>query len=99
MSRARSARWLPSSAALLEVAHVVGDARDAQEAALLVEDALNDLGHGAEPLGEEVLEMAGSMSPERVPMTRPSSGVRPMVVSTDLPLSMPPPSSRCPGGR
>ena len=28
---------------------------------------------------------AGSMSPERVPIIRPSSGVRPMVVSTDCP--------------
>ena len=30
---------------------------------------------------------AGSMSPERVPMTRPSRGVMPMEVSTTLPFS------------
>src|SRR5699024_11349439 len=30
--------------------------------------------------------IAGSISPERVPMTRPSSGVRPIEVSTHLPL-------------
>ena len=30
----------------------------------------------------------GSMSPERVPMTRPSSGVRPIEVSTDSPPSI-----------
>ena len=30
--------------------------------------------------------MAGSMDPQRVPMTRPSSGVRPMLVSRHLPF-------------
>ena len=29
--------------------------------------------------------MAGSMEPERVPIMRPSSGVKPMVVSMDFP--------------
>jgi hypothetical protein len=32
--------------------------------------------------------MAGSMSPERVPITRPSSGVMPIEVSTELPARM-----------
>ncbi len=32
--------------------------------------------------------MAGSMSPLRVPITRPSSGVKPIEVSMDLPCSM-----------
>jgi hypothetical protein len=32
--------------------------------------------------------MDGSRSPERVPITRPSSGVKPMDVSTDCPLRM-----------
>ena len=32
--------------------------------------------------------MEGSISPERVPITKPSSGVNPMAVSTDLPLSI-----------
>ncbi|MNE22021.1 hypothetical protein D3C80_1152090 [compost metagenome] len=31
---------------------------------------------------------AGSMSPERVPIASPSSGVRPMEVSTDSPFLM-----------
>ena len=31
---------------------------------------------------------AGSMSPQRVPITRPSSGVKPIEVSTDRPCSM-----------
>ena len=31
--------------------------------------------------------MEGSTEPERVPMIRPSRGVKPMVVSTDLPPS------------
>ena len=31
--------------------------------------------------------IAGSMLPERVPITTPSSGVRPMVVSTHLPFT------------
>ena len=31
--------------------------------------------------------MAGSMSPERVPITRPSSGVKPIEVSTERPFS------------
>ncbi len=29
--------------------------------------------------------MAGSMLPQRVPIARPSSGVKPMLVSTDFP--------------
>jgi len=32
--------------------------------------------------------MAGSMSPLRVPITRPSSGVKPIEVSIDFPCSM-----------
>jgi hypothetical protein len=32
--------------------------------------------------------IAGSMSPERVPITSPSSGVRPIEVSTDRPFSI-----------
>ena len=32
--------------------------------------------------------IAGSMSPERVPMTMPSTGVRPMLVSTTRPPRM-----------
>ena len=31
--------------------------------------------------------IAGSISPERVPIISPSSGVSPILVSTDLPLS------------
>ena len=31
-------------------------------------------------------KMLGSTSPERVPITKPSKGVRPMLVSMDLPL-------------
>ena len=40
-------------------------------------------------IGEErdrYVMIPGSMSPDRVPITRPSTGVKPMEVSTDRPL-------------
>ena len=71
---------------LVERPHVVRQPGDAEQARALVEDVGDVLGALVQAPSPCAAMIAGSIEPERVPITTPSSGVSPMVVSTLLPF-------------
>ena len=77
-------RGVARRAPLEHVAHVVG-AGEPEQAAALVEQRRRSRRVDSPARGAGGTSTAGSMSPERVPMTSPSSGVRPIEVSTERP--------------
>jgi hypothetical protein len=72
----------------LDVVDVAGDAGDALEAALGVDQAGQLPPATCRCCSIRWIITAGSMLPERLGMIRPSVGVMPMVVSTERPWSM-----------
>jgi hypothetical protein len=86
---------LPASAAAFQVPEVRADAGDAQHAGFLVEDI--GISSAVKPyLFMMNCKIAGSQSPERVPMGTPANGVSPMEVSTHFPSMLAESWSRCP---
>ena len=86
-SRWRAAPGGPGGPLLLEqLPHVVGEAGDAEEAGLLVEEGVDLLEATSPPCGAGTRGWRGRCCPPRVPITRPSSGVRPIEVLTDSPF-------------
>src|SRR5216110_3061339 len=69
---------------LQQYAHVVGQPGDAEQSGLGVSSASVSPAHRPSLVAIR-LTIAGSMSPDRVPITKPSSGVIPIDVSMELP--------------
>ena len=63
-----------------QVAHVVADAGDAQQSGFLIEQ-MADLRSVHAVVIEQVEDDPGIEGPHRVPMTRPSRALKPMVVA------------------